>query len=96
MDVNLQFLGAAHCVTGSKYLLTLVEAGAQQQVMVDCGLFQGFRERRLRNREKLPLTPADVKIVILTHAHIDHSGQRHWPNVAVPEYLESVGLFEGL
>ena len=74
MDVKLQFLGAAHCVTGSKYLLTLAEAGARHLVMVDCGLFQGFKELRLRNRDKLPLTPADVEIVILTHAHIDHSG----------------------
>jgi len=74
MDVNLQFLGAAHCVTGFKYLLTLAEAGARHQVMVDCGLFQGFKGLRLRNREQLPLMPADVEIVVLTHAHIDHSG----------------------
>ncbi|SFP89529.1 MBL fold metallo-hydrolase RNA specificity domain-containing protein [Hymenobacter arizonensis] len=75
MDVSLQFLGAAHCVTGSKYLLTL-DGGpaARHQIMVDCGLFQGLKELRLRNREELPLTPADVDIVILTHAHIDHSG----------------------
>ena len=74
MDVSLQFLGAAHCVTGSKYLLTLDDAAAKHQVMVDCGLFQGLKELRLRNREPLPLTPADIDIVILTHAHIDHTG----------------------
>ncbi|MBJ6111634.1 MBL fold metallo-hydrolase [Hymenobacter sp. BT523] len=74
MNVHLPFLGAAHCVTGSKYLLTLESAGAQHRVMVDCGLFQGFKELRLRNREKLPLAPADVEAVILTHAHLDHSG----------------------
>ncbi|MCI1188623.1 MBL fold metallo-hydrolase [Hymenobacter sp. DH14] len=74
MDVNLQFLGAAHCVTGSKYLLTLEEAAARHQVLVDCGLFQGYKELRLRNREKLPVAPAEVELVILTHAHIDHSG----------------------
>ncbi|UOQ96507.1 MBL fold metallo-hydrolase [Hymenobacter sp. 5317J-9] len=74
MNVHLQFLGAAHCVTGSKYLLTLESAAARHRVMVDCGLFQGFKELRLRNREKLPLAPAEVEAVILTHAHIDHSG----------------------
>ena len=75
MDVRLQFLGAAHCVTGSKYLLTLDGDNApQHQIMVDCGLFQGLKELRLRNREALPLTPADVDLVILTHAHIDHTG----------------------
>ena len=75
MDVTLQFLGAAHCVTGSKYLLTLNDhATRHHQVMVDCGLFQGLKELRLRNREPLPLTAADVELVILTHAHIDHSG----------------------
>jgi metallo-beta-lactamase family protein len=74
MDVNLQFLGAAHCVTGSKHLLTLQDAGTRHRVLIDCGLFQGLKELRLRNREELPLAPADVEIVILTHAHIDHSG----------------------
>ncbi|MDB5235567.1 MAG: fold metallo-hydrolase, partial [Hymenobacter sp.] len=74
MDVNLQFLGAAHCVTGSKYLLTLEDKATRHQVMVDCGLFQGLKELRLRNREPLPLTAAEVELVILTHAHIDHSG----------------------
>ena len=75
MDITLQFLGAAHCVTGSKYLLTLDGyAVPPHQVMVDCGLFQGLKELRLRNRESLPLPPANVELVILTHAHIDHSG----------------------
>ena len=74
MDVSLQFLGAAHCVTGSKYLLTLDDHATKHQVMVDCGLFQGLKELRLRNREPLPLTPAEVGIVVLTHAHIDHTG----------------------
>ena len=75
MDISLQFLGAAHCVTGSKYLLTL-DGGptAHHQLLVDCGLFQGLKELRLRNREPLPLNAADVEMVILTHAHIDHSG----------------------
>ncbi|MDJ0366506.1 MBL fold metallo-hydrolase [Hymenobacter sp. H14-R3] len=75
MDVTLQFLGAAHCVTGSKYLLTLDDhTPPPRRVLVDCGLFQGLKELRLRNREPLPLPAADVELVILTHAHIDHSG----------------------
>ena len=75
MDVHLQFLGAAHCVTGSKYLLTLgQERGARHRVLVDCGLFQGLKELRLRNREQLPVAPTEVAAVILTHAHIDHCG----------------------
>ncbi|GAB3853930.1 MBL fold metallo-hydrolase [Hymenobacter terrigena] len=74
MDVNLQFLGAAHCVTGSRYLLTLAEAGTRHQLLVDCGLFEGAEELRLRNREELPLASAEVEIVVLTHAHPDHSG----------------------
>jgi len=75
MNVTLQFLGAAHCVTGSKYLLTL-DGGpaAHHRLLIDCGLFQGLKELRLRNREPLPLNAADVEMVILTHAHIDHSG----------------------
>ena len=79
MDVSLQFLGAAHCVTGSKYLLTLEEDAAgpvasRHQVLIDCGLFQGLKELRLRNRESLPFDPAQLAAVVLTHAHIDHSG----------------------
>ena len=74
LKISLQFLGAAHCVTGSKYLLTLDQGHSQQQLMIDCGLFQGLKELRLRNREPLPLAPADLEAVVLTHAHIDHSG----------------------
>ena len=74
LSVSLRFLGAAHCVTGSKYLLTLEQGRTQQQLLVDCGLFQGLKELRLRNREVLPLDPAGLEAVVLTHAHIDHSG----------------------
>jgi metallo-beta-lactamase family protein len=67
---KLKFLGAAQTVTGSKYL---VEHG-DHRVLVDCGLFQGLKDLRLRNWEALPIEPAGLKVVVLTHAHLDHSG----------------------
>ncbi|HET7841083.1 MAG TPA: MBL fold metallo-hydrolase [Terriglobia bacterium] len=67
---TLQFLGAAGTVTGSKYLL---EAGGER-LMIDCGLFQGEKELRLRNWSPLPVPPASVNWVVLTHAHLDHTG----------------------
>ena len=67
---TLQFLGAAGTVTGSKYLL---EAGGER-LMIDCGLFQGEKELRLRNWNPLPVPPASVNWVVLTHAHLDHTG----------------------
>ncbi len=68
--MDLQFLGATDTVTGSKYLL---RSGAGR-VLVDCGLFQGYKQLRLRNWSPLPLPAVDVDAVVLTHAHIDHSG----------------------
>lgn len=68
--MNLQFLGATQTVTGSKYLLTI----GDKKILIDCGLFQGLKELRLRNWAKLPLDPASINAVVLTHAHIDHSG----------------------
>ncbi len=67
---TLQFLGAAGTVTGSKYLL---EAGGER-LMIDCGLFQGEKELRLRNWNPLPVPPSSVNWVVLTHAHLDHTG----------------------
>ena len=67
---SLTFLGAARTVTGSKYLLEV----EQERIFVDCGQFQGLRELRRRNWAAFPVDPASVRSVILTHAHIDHSG----------------------
>jgi len=69
-SIALTFLGAAGTVTGSKYL---VEGGGIR-ILVDCGLFQGYREIRERNWQSLPLPPSSLDAVILTHAHLDHSG----------------------
>jgi len=66
----IQFLGATGTVTGSKYL---IEHGSRR-IMVDCGLFQGYKQLRLKNWAPLPCDPASLDCVILTHAHIDHSG----------------------
>ncbi|MFC4821763.1 MBL fold metallo-hydrolase RNA specificity domain-containing protein [Dokdonella ginsengisoli] len=68
--MRIQFLGAAGTVTGSKYLLT----SRDTRVLVDCGLFQGLKQLRLRNRAALPVEPASIAAVVLTHAHLDHSG----------------------
>ncbi len=70
MNVHLRFLGAAGTVTGSK---TLVEFNGQS-LLVDCGLFQGYKQLRLRNRDPLPVLPNHIGAVLLTHAHLDHSG----------------------
>jgi metallo-beta-lactamase family protein len=67
---TIQFLGAARTVTGSKHLIEV----DGYRAMVDCGLFQGLKELRLRNWDPFPLNPASINTVILTHAHIDHSG----------------------
>ncbi|MFZ0821795.1 MAG: MBL fold metallo-hydrolase [Candidatus Acidiferrales bacterium] len=67
---KLTFLGAAGCVTGSKYL---VEANGKR-LLVDCGLFQGTKELRQRNWAVLPESAASIDWVVLTHAHLDHTG----------------------
>lgn len=67
---SLTFLGAARTVTGSKFLVDTEGV----RVMVDCGLFQGERLWRRRNWEPLTVDPAKVDAVVLTHAHLDHSG----------------------
>ena len=68
--MKLTFLGAAGTVTGSKYL---IEAGSLR-ILVDCGLFQGYKNLRLLNWQPMPFSTKEIDAVVLTHAHIDHSG----------------------
>lgn len=68
--MRLSFLGAAGTVTGSKYLLQR----AERMFLVDCGLFQGQTTIRQRNWQALPFDPRKLSAVVLTHAHLDHSG----------------------
>jgi metallo-beta-lactamase family protein len=68
--MKLTFLGATGTVTGSRYL---VEHG-RRRVLVDCGLFQGLKALRLRNWAPLPVDAASIDAVVLTQAHVDHSG----------------------
>lgn len=70
MTRTLTFLGATRTVTGSKYL---VDAGTRR-VLVDCGMFQGLKQLRERNWQPLPVDPKTIDAVVLTHAHIDHTG----------------------
>jgi metallo-beta-lactamase family protein len=68
--MRITFLGATKTVTGSKFLLTF----GNKKILIDCGLFQGLKELRLRNWNKFPIEPNLINSVVLTHAHIDHSG----------------------
>ena len=67
---TIQFLGATRTVTGSKHLIEV----DGYRTLVDCGLFQGLKELRQRNWHALPVKPEDLDAIVLTHAHIDHSG----------------------
>ncbi len=70
MTTQLSFLGGAGTVTGSKYL---AESGVAA-ILIDCGLFQGFKALRLRNWAPLPFDPGSLAAAVLTHAHLDHAG----------------------
>jgi metallo-beta-lactamase family protein len=68
--MRIRFLGAADTVTGSRFLVETASA----RVLVDCGLFQGFKQLRLRNRAPFAVDPRKIDAILLTHAHLDHSG----------------------
>lgn len=78
--MNLTFYGAARTVTGSMHLL---EVG-QHKILLDCGLYQGKRKESYKRNRNFPFSPADLDAVILSHAHIDHSG--NLPNLVKQGY----------
>lgn len=67
---SLQFWGAAGCVTGSKFLLEV----SGIRILVDCGMFQGLKEKRILNWEPWPIPPSTIDMVLITHGHLDHVG----------------------
>lgn len=70
MNIRARFLGAAGSVTGSRHLLEIDNF----KLLIDCGLFQGLKELRLKNWDPFPIDPATIDAIIITHAHIDHTG----------------------
>src|SRR6266498_827993 len=68
--MKLTFLGATQTVTGYKFLLETKD----RRILLDCGMFQGAKDLRLRNWEGFPVDPKSIDAIILTHAHIDHTG----------------------
>lgn len=68
--MKIRFLGAARTVTGSKYLISVND----KNILIDCGLFQGLKKLRERNWAELPINPKNIDVILITHAHIDHSG----------------------
>jgi metallo-beta-lactamase family protein len=89
MSVTITFLGAAGTVTGSKYL---VRYGGHS-LMLDCGLFQGYKQLRLHNWHPLPVAPHKIDAVVLTHAHLDHSG--YLPLLAKSGYRKDIHCTPG-
>ena len=71
MGISIQFLGAAGCVTGSQFLVTVGE----RRVLIDCGMFQGSPQEVERNMMPFAFDPGTVDALLLTHAHLDHCGR---------------------
>ena len=72
--MQIQFLGAAGEVTGSKYLINTELEDSTCKFMVDYGMFQGAREADEKNQKLLPFDPKEISFLVLTHGHIDHCG----------------------
>jgi metallo-beta-lactamase family protein len=72
MTFKITFLGATERVTGSQYLIRT----DSHTVLLECGLVQGSREDEALNRQAFPVPPEQIDAVVLSHAHIDHSGRR--------------------
>ena len=89
MSCSVRFLGATDTVTGSRYLVETDNA----RVLVDCGLFQGYKRLRERNWASPPFEPKTIDAVILTHAHIDHSG--YLPRLAKQGFAGRVHCTKG-
>ena len=89
MEVNITFLGGASTVTGSKYLVR----HNGHSMLVECGLFQGYKQLRQRNWHPLPLTPHQIDAVVLSHAHLDHSG--YLPLLARDGYTKAIHATTG-
>ena len=68
--MNLTFHGAVRTVTGSQHLVDVNGI----KILLDCGLFQGSRKESYRRNQQLPFNAADIDVLVLSHAHIDHSG----------------------
>lgn len=69
-EVTIAFLGATDTVTGSRFLIS----SGQSKILVDCGLFQGVKSVQRRNWDPFPVNAKEIDAVVLTHAHLDHSG----------------------
>ena len=70
MSPTIKFLGAVGTVTGSRFIVE----GKNSKVMIDCGLYQGLKELRLKNWEKFPEEPTSINAIVISHAHLDHCG----------------------
>ena len=86
--MKLSFLGGASTVTGSK---TLLESASGDQILVDCGLFQGLKNLRLKNRADLEFDPKKLTAILLTHAHLDHSG--YIPLIVKKGFINFIQLY---